>query len=610
MPSSLCQFDKMELKFSNNSIVLMPLRRYLLLYITTAAILMVGCTGNGTKHMPQERDTLYTEKAAMDVYGTQPERALEIIDSAEIVGNLTEERASLLRAKVFCLTCGEERLDTARQICEALLQSDFVKDAPENREPVLDLLVTISRKKQDNEQWLRWATEKANFCRQQGNKTEALRTEAEIGIILTHLGRQDEGMEKLDDVIRQLDGTRKFNENDACIIALKRKINVLQEQECYAEIIAPAKLIVEKMNDYEQHPDDFHDGTGRESAAADVPGYCAFYRSQAYGFLANAYANIGDRANARQNITLFEQSQYGQTIDSRKMIVSTWCKLGDYDKMLAVYDEMEQHMGTDTICFDYATILHDRAIASEARGHHAQAYDYMSRYAALSRSLNDSLQASEAHEYAARYHAQEQQLQIEREQAKNARKNIYICSFIIISLLAVIIAAILFHRYSEIKRRNRILAQQIAETIKLSEELRVKSEEFAAATGKTDPVNLDSLTDEQLYTHLDEVIVREQLFLDSACDRQMLTERFSLPKERIGNAFVRGGGHKNVSAYVNTLRLDYAAQMLTDRPDLDVSQVAQASGFSSHRYFSTCFKQRFGLSPTEYREARRKQSFL
>ena len=576
-----------------------------------AAILVVGCTGNGEGrgHVPQASDSLYTEQAAMDVYGTQPERALVIIDSAEIVGNLTGDRASLLRSKVFCLTCGEERLDTARQICEALLQSDFLKDAPENREPVLDLLVTASRKKHDNEQWLRWATEKADFCRQQGNETEALRTEAEIGIILTHLGRQDEGMAKLDNAIRQLDGTRKFNETDACIIALKRKINVLQEQECCVEIIAPAKMIVEKLNDYEQHPDDYHDGTIREPAIADVPGYCAFYRSQAYGFLANAYANIGDRANARQNLTLFEQSQYGQTFDGRKMIAPTWCKLGDYDKMLAVYDEMEQHMGTDTICFDYTTILHDRAVAAKARGHHAEAYDYMSRYAALSQSLNDSLQASEAHEYAARYHAQEQELQIEREQAKSARKNIYIWSFVIISLLAVIIAAILFYRNREIKRKNRILAQQIAEALTAKEQARATLKEKQQTASPTDNNNDPSvLSDVDLFQYLSTFIEREQLFLDPACDRQMLTERFSLTKERIGNAFVRGGGHKNVSAYVNTLRLDFAAQMLTDRSDLDVSQVAQASGFSSHRYFSTCFKQHFGLSPSEYREARRKQS--
>ena len=571
---------------------------YLILYL--AAALMCSCTGGdssllGRDHVPQASDTLYTEKAAMDVYGKLPERALEIIDSAEIVGNLTKDRASLLRAKVFCLTCGEERLDTARQICEALLQSDFVKDAPDHRESVLDLLVTISRKKHDNEQWLRWATEKADFCRQQGNETEALRTEAEIGIILTHLGRQDEGMARLDDVIRQLDDTRKFNETDACIIALKRKINVLQEQECYAEIIAPATLIVEKMNDYEQHPGDFHDGTYREPAAADVPGYCDFYRSQAYGFLAYAYANMGDRANARQNLTLFEQSQYGQTFDGHKMIAPTWCKLGDYDKMLAVYDEMEQHMGTDTMCFDYAAILHDRAEAAEARGQHVQAYDFMSRHAALSKTLNDSLQASEAHEYAARYHAQEQQLQMEREQAKSARKNIYIWSFVIISLLAIAIAAILSYKNREISRKNRILARQITEAIKY------KESQFAAATGKTDAADLDSLSDEQLFDHLNEVIVREQLFLDPKFSRQALINRFHLSKERIGSAFSRGSDHNKLSDYIQGLRLECAAQQLVKQTDKSIVQISSDCGFSSYSYFCKCFRQQYGMTPSEFR---------
>ena len=157
----------------------------------------------------------------------------------------------------------------------------------------------------------------------------------------------------------------------------------------------------------------------------------------------------------------------------------------------------------------------------------------MSRYAALSQSLNDSLQASEAHEYAARYHAQEQQLQIEREQAKSARKNIYIWSFVIISLLAIAIAAILFCRNREIKRKNRILAQQIAEALTAKEKLK-------AVTPTDNATDLSMLSDADLFQHLSTFIEREQLFLDSACDRQMLTERFSLSKERIGNAFVRG----------------------------------------------------------------------
>ena len=397
-------------------------------------------------------------------------------------------------------------------------------------------------------------------------------------------------------------------------------MDVLNEQGRFADIIPLAEKIIEKMNDYEQHPDEYHDGTYREPNAADVPGYCDFYRVKSYAYLASAYSSLGVRGEALHYLVLFEQSRWGQTLDGRRTIAPTLCKLGDYDKMLAVYDEMEQRMGTDTICFDYASILHDRAVAAEARGHHVQAYDYMSRYAALSQMLNDSLQASEAHEYAARYHAQEQQLQIERVQAKNARKSIYIWSFVIISLLAIAIAAILFYRNREIKHKNRILAQQIAETLIAKEQIRatLKAEWEQAQAAlreqqQTVPLtdnatDLSMLSDIDLFRHLSGAIEREQLFLYPAFDRQMLTERFSLSKERIGNAFVRGGGYKNVSAYTNTLRLDYAAQMLTDRLDLDVSQVAQASGFSSHRYFSTCFKQRFGLSPSDYREARRKQA--
>ena len=563
--------------------------------IVIAAILMVGCTGNGSLpfgegggryHVPQASDSLYTEEAAMDVYNTQPERALLIIDSAEIVGNVTEYRASMLRAKVFCLTCEEERLDTALQICEALLQSDFVKDTPDNRESVLDLLVTISRKKHDNEQWLRWATEKADFCRQQGNGTEALRTEAEIGIILTHLGRQDEGMAKLDEVIRQLDGTRQFNQTDACIIALRRKVDVLDEQGLYADIIPLAEKIVEKMNDYEQHPDDFHDGTYREPDAADVPDYCDFYRTKGYAYLASAYASLSEKEKAREYLRLFEQSRWGLTLDGRKMIAPTWCKLGDYDKMLAVYDEMEQHMSTDTICFDYATILHDRAVAAEARGLHAQAYDYMSRYSALNQTLNDSLQACEAHEYAARYHAEEQQMEIQERKAEASRNALIAWFVAVIALLLACFAVYYFLRHREETRKNRILARQITEAMDYKKkyldslEFRVQGSEFSIATDQPD-TPLESMSSEALFAHISQVIVRDKLFLDPAFDRQAAIDYFHLSKERIGAAFSQGSDYASISDFINECRLEYAVNLLNDQPSLPVSLTPTISVGSS-----------------------------
>ena len=68
-------------------------------------ILTLGCTGKGKdtagSRVPQATDTLYTQQAAMSVYGYQPERALQIIDSAVIVGNLNEMRADLNRMRII-----------------------------------------------------------------------------------------------------------------------------------------------------------------------------------------------------------------------------------------------------------------------------------------------------------------------------------------------------------------------------------------------------------------------------------------------------------------------------------------------------------------------------
>lgn len=424
-------------------------------------VLATGCTKmDAPKWAPQPHDTLYTARAAMRVYDYNPDRALVIIDSAEIVGNLSHNDASFYRAKVFTMTLEGIHLDSAQKICLALINSDYVKNA-DNQESVLDLLVTISRRKQDFEQWLKWSTEKADFCRKYGNEVEALRTEAEIGVILTYLGRQDEGLQKLDYVISQLDGTRKFNEMDACIIALRRKVDVLQYLKCYEGIVPIAHKIIEKINDYEQHTDEYHDDSFREPSAANVPDYCEFYRLKAYAYLARAYAEIDDVINARRYLTLFENSSYGQTFDGRMMISTTWCRLGDYDKMLTIYDEVEHYLNGDTINETYSTILHNRAIAAEASGNYVKAYNYMSRYAELSDILNDDLKKSEAHEYAARYRDQEQRMEIERYTIQNRMLNTIIVIIFIALLIAVLLYNYTVFQKHELAKKNIALVKLI-----------------------------------------------------------------------------------------------------------------------------------------------------
>ena len=434
---------------------------------------------------------------------------------------------------------------------------------------------------------------------------EALRTEAEIGAVLVRLGKTDEGLAKLDSVINRLTPVRKFNELDASIIAMKRKIGVIRD---YPQIETTAQCIINRLDDFEQHPADFHDGSEREPADENRPGYIAFYRSQAWSYLAAAYAHLGEKGKAREYVALSEKSDLGQTLTGRKMIAPTLCLLGEYDKMETVYQELEavfMERG-DTLTLDYAQLLLDRAKAAEAQGRMKESTTLWQKHAEVLQKSEERLLQSKANLYAARYHAQEQQREIERKDAEAKHNALFAWFVAVIALLLACFAVYYYLRHREESRKNRILAQQITEAMDYkdkyleSEKLRVKSEEFATATEQPD-TPLESMSSEALFASISQVIVSEQLFLDPAFDRQAAIDRFHLSKERIGAAFAQGSDYASITDFINECRLEYAVTLLRDQSSLSITQVAQASGFSDANYFGRKFKARFGLSPTDYR---------
>ena len=224
---------------------------HLMLYI--AVLVIVGCTGKdkntGHSRDPHASDTLYTWRAAMQVYGYQPERALQIIDSAVIVGNMSEVWADANRARVYSMTQMNEQIDSllggpkgaglemGKTIGERLLKHDSLRTNLKLKQEVLDILVYTARKQQDTVKWLQRSCELVDVYHQMGpeKETDALRTEAEIGASLYFSGQQQQGSAKLDSVINLLNEKPlfKFNELDALILASKRKIFVLIAQGKY-----------------------------------------------------------------------------------------------------------------------------------------------------------------------------------------------------------------------------------------------------------------------------------------------------------------------------------------------------------------------------------------
>ena len=201
------------------------------------------------------------------------------------------------------------------------------------------------------------------------------------------------------------------------------------------------------------------------------------------------------------------------------------------------------------------------------------------RYAKLSKALSDSLHRSEAHDYAARYHAQEQQMEIQEKQAEAQRSHIMSIAVTIIALLATAFAAYFFRQKRIISAKNRALVRMINEK-KTPEASKTNSDEFA---------------------NIDQAIRSEHLYKEVNLQRQDICNRFGINRHTLNDMLTHYSGGLSFPQYINAIRLEESLRMLHNEPNLTIAAIAKAVGFSPSN-FREQFKQKYGMTPQEYRQ--------
>lgn len=516
----------------------------------------------------------------MLVYGSDPHRALTLIDSALIVGNINDFTASFLRAKVYANTLVDGRPDEAIGICVQLLQHDSTQavtaSRADKRSDILQVLMDAYRVKEDDEQWLRYAIERAQLCQAWGQETEALRIEADIALILNRLGRSEEGFAMMDKVMAALDaGAPSIDRMDAGIVARKRRIHMLEEQGQYADIPSLAQQILDKIADYQKRPSAYAEDSYRLPPGAEPrEWYCQFCQSQAWGFMARAYAKMTpvDLDRVRKYTTLFEQSDYGKRLGGRKLITPAWKVLGQWDKVLAVDDEVEGRLGGDTLNTDFAAVLMDRAQAASAQGQPELAMEWMKRHSELQEKLHRQQQESEAHEYAAKYRAQQQEKRIQEAQTLSARRIVMFWAAFAMFALALVFA------FFAVRWSRRTV------------------EDKAPAA--------PSLVDPELFDTIQRTILEERLYAQASLQRQDILDRFHISRRTLNELLSTYAQGRSFPVYINDIRIQEALKLLDEHPEMTLTEIAGTVGLTLPN-FREQFKQRYGQTPTEYRQTLR-----
>ncbi len=179
---------------------------------------------------------------------------------------------------------------------------------------------------------------------------------------------------------------------------------------------------------------------------------------------------------------------------------------------------------------------------------------------------------------------------------------------LIITFASICIAIYFYHLNYIINRKNQELTDALAMNDnykRLYEKLRDK--ELLTELTKNQPTpsgitpDINKLNNEQLFIYISDIIRSEKLFLNPKFGRQALIDRFHISSHRIGAAFSKGSHHKSLPDFVRECRLEYASQLLK-QTDLSINDIITASGFSIASTFNHAFKEKYYLSPTEYRE--------
>lgn len=569
------------------------LKKILIFFCGVLTVIGCGRSFKAPAHLPQPSDSRSAAKAAMKIYGTQPEKALVIIDSALAVGAISPFRAQFIRAKIYANSLEGLQRDQAIALCEELLDHDSTqvvdKATAANRNDVLDVMLDACRKNKDDEKWLRYAIERAQLSRDQGMETESLRMEAEIGAAMARVGRPEEGMLKLEEVISALEkGDPSVDRMDAGIVARKRRIVVLDKAGRYLDIISDAQAILNKLEDYQSRPSAYAEDSFRLRPDGQAHSrYCDFYRAQAHSYLATAYSMMTppDYAKAREYVRLVEESAYGKTFSGRRSLAHIWKALGQWDKLLAVDEEAEHKLGDDTLNTDYATILKDRADAAKVKGQLPQALSYLDRYSRLQEQLNEQRLRTEAQEYAARYHALEQEQKIREAEADSARKDAIITIVVTLLILLTTFTVHSVRQQRAIGEKNRALVRMIGE---------LNSTRKAAQADAAKP-------DKEQFELIDGVIRKEKLYSNINLQRQDIINRFEIGRHYLNDLFSAYANGLSFPAYINNIRLEDALQQLQNMPEKSIKDIAKDVGLTPTN-FRELFKHQYGMTPTEFKQ--------
>ena len=107
----------------------------------------------------------------------------------------------------------------------------------------------------------------------------------------------------------------------------------------------------------------------------------------------------------------------------------------------------------------------------------------------------------------------------------------------------------------------------------------------------------DTVHDLHLFEKMDQAIRKDQLFTQHGMGREHLCRLLGVNRNRFAEIMRKYSGERNVCAYLNRMRMEYAVSMMREHPNWSLAAIIESCGMSLTP-FKKCFKETYGMPPS------------
>ena len=317
-----------------------------------------------------------------------------------------------------------------------------------------------------------------------------------------------------------------------------------------------------------------------------------------------AYAEMKQSEQSLQAIrnaeTLFDP-QWGVTYFTMRIdeiYGAYYLSTGAYDKaithLMRVLNYYEDNATTGSQDIPYFNIL--MAQAYFEKGDHRNAAETYRHVIQISRERNRKQFYEQINELRTIYELDKAEKETERRQAAIQRQRTLITALSVVCLALTLVVAIIAWSRRRIAEKNRGLYRQIKEQDRIAEAL------IESKTQHT-PLSKDEKEAEQqeFIMRLRERVLSDRYSANPEADIDKLVASLNTNRSYLYKT-VKNMTGQTVQDYLNTVRLDEARRLLDTSGEL-IETVAWMSGFNSIRTFYRVFRDRYNMTPTDYRKS-------